>query len=50
MWADDIHWLPQALAGEKLRGVVEFTHGAEFPVCLHRGMNAHCESGGGRGT
>lgn len=24
MWADDIHWLPRVLAGEKLRGVVHF--------------------------
>lgn len=24
MWADDIHWLPRALAGEKLRGEVWF--------------------------
>lgn len=24
MWADDIHWLPRALAGEKLRGTVAF--------------------------
>ncbi len=24
MWADDIHWLPRVLKGEKLRGVVYF--------------------------
>lgn len=24
MWADDIHWLPRALKGEKLRGTVYF--------------------------
>lgn len=24
MWADDVHWLPHALRGEKLRGRVWF--------------------------
>lgn len=24
MWADDVHWLPRTLRGEKLRGVVYF--------------------------
>jgi hypothetical protein len=29
MWADDIHWLPRVLRGEKLRGTVYFnTDGA----------------------
>lgn len=24
MWADDAHWLPRALAGERLKGIVHF--------------------------
>jgi ADP-ribose pyrophosphatase YjhB (NUDIX family) len=29
MWADDIHWLPRALKGEKLRGTVYFNADGE---------------------
>jgi ADP-ribose pyrophosphatase YjhB (NUDIX family) len=29
MWADDIHWLPRALRGEKLRGTVYFNADGE---------------------
>lgn len=29
MWADDIHWLPRALNGEKLRGTVYFNSDGE---------------------
>jgi ADP-ribose pyrophosphatase YjhB (NUDIX family) len=29
MWADDIHWLPRALKGEKLRGTVYFNSDGE---------------------
>lgn len=29
MWADDIHWLPRALQGEKLRGTVYFNPDGE---------------------
>lgn len=29
MWADDIHWLPRVLKGEKLRGAVHFNADGE---------------------
>ena len=29
MWADDIHWLPRTLKGEKLRGTVYFNNSGE---------------------
>jgi ADP-ribose pyrophosphatase YjhB (NUDIX family) len=30
MWADDIHWLPRVLQGEKLRGVVHFCPDGQY--------------------
>ncbi len=30
MWADDIHWLPRVLKGEKLRGVVHFRPDGQY--------------------
>lgn len=29
MWADDIHWLPQVLAGARVKGWVRFDEGGE---------------------
>jgi hypothetical protein len=26
MWADDVHWMPKFLAGEKFQGWFEFDH------------------------
>ncbi len=46
MWADDIHWLPRVLKGEKLRGTVYFnTDGEtikdmEWKVADERGQDA----------
>lgn len=29
MWADDVHWLPRVLAGERLRGQIQFAADGE---------------------